>query len=78
MLSLTIALPLGQIQGRSSEVIPITAQATRVRREAIDFAAKIVHHAHETFLKVTAAVWKRLGIEGLWERAAQPPPFVWA
>lgn len=59
----------------TEEVVPITAQATRVRREAIDFAAKIVRHAHEVVLKVTAAVWERLRIGNLWERATQPPPF---
>lgn len=58
----------------TAEVVPVTAQATRVRREAIDFAAKIVRHAGETILKVTIAVWDRLGVPDLWERAANPPP----
>jgi hypothetical protein len=62
----------------SEDIVPITAQATRVRREIVDFAAKIVQHAHETVLKVTAAVWERLHIVDLWERAANPPPFAWA
>jgi hypothetical protein len=62
----------------TAEVVPITAQATRLRRQAIDFAAKIVRHSHGTILKVTAAVWKRLRIEHLWEQAANPPPFAWA
>ncbi|HSW29159.1 MAG TPA: hypothetical protein VLH75_06630 [Longimicrobiales bacterium] len=62
----------------TEEVVPITAQATRVRREAIDFAAEIVRHAHEVVLKVTAAVWNRLHIGNLWERAARPPPFACA
>jgi hypothetical protein len=62
----------------TAEVVPVTAQATRIRREAIDFAAKIVRHAHETVLKVTTAVWQRLRIADLWERAANPPPFAWA
>lgn len=62
----------------SEEVVPVTAQATRVRREIIDFAAKIVRHSQGVVLKVTAAVWDRLHIERLWERAANPPPFAWA
>ena len=59
----------------TAAVVPISAQATRLRREAIDFAAKIVRHAGETVLKVTRAVWNRLHIADLWERAANPPPF---
>jgi len=58
----------------TEEVVPFTAQATRVRREAIDFAAKIVRTSGETILKVTLAVWNRLRIGDLWELAAQPPP----
>jgi hypothetical protein len=61
----------------TAEVVPITAQATRVRREAVDFAAKIVRHAGDTILKVTRAIWNRLRIDDLWERAANPPPFAW-
>lgn len=61
----------------TAEVVPITAQATRVRREAVDFAAKIVRHAGDTILKVTRAIWNRLRIDDLWKRAAKPPPFVW-
>jgi hypothetical protein len=59
----------------TAEVVPITARATRVRREAIDFAAKIVRHGGETVLKVTAAVWERLRIAALWSHAAQAPAF---
>jgi hypothetical protein len=60
-------------QDVTAEVVPVTAQATRVRREAIDFAAKIVRHSGETVLKVTAALWDRLRLSELWERAACPP-----
>lgn len=62
----------------TAEVIPITAQPTRLRREAIDFAAKIVRTSGETILKVTVAVWQRLRVRRLWESAADPPPFAWA
>ena len=58
--------------------LPFTAQATRVRREAIDFAAKIVRTSGRTVLKVTRAVWHRLRIGDLWERATHPPPLAWA
>lgn len=62
----------------TEEVVPFTAQATRVRREAIDFAAKIVRTSGENILKVTLAVWNRLRIGDLWEHAARPPPLAWA
>lgn len=59
----------------TAQVVPVTAQATRFRREAIDFAAKIVRTSGKTILKVTTAVWERLRIGDLWERAANPPAF---
>ncbi len=59
-------------------VVPFTARATRVRREAIDFAARIVRTSGRTVLKVTSAVWHRLRIGGPWERATHPPPLVLA
>lgn len=61
----------------TADVVPITSQATRLRRQAIDFAAKIVRTSGEIMLKVTRAVWERLRIPDLWERAANPPPFAW-
>ena len=57
----------------TDEVVPVTAQATRLRREIIDIAAKVVRTSGEVILKVTAAVWERLRIARLWERAANPP-----
>ncbi|MDP2957261.1 MAG: IS1380 family transposase [Longimicrobiales bacterium] len=65
-------------QDVSADVVPSTSQATRVRREVIDFAAKIVRTSGQTILKVTAAVWERLRIGELWVRAAHPPPFACA
>jgi hypothetical protein len=58
----------------ASQVVPITAQATRVRRQLLDFAAKIVRTSGQAILKVTAAVWEHLRLPELWERAANPPP----
>ncbi len=65
-------------QDVTADVVPITARPNRVRREAFDFAAKIVRHSGGTILKVTAAVWERLRIAELWERAANPPPLACA
>jgi len=62
----------------TEEVVPITVQATRLRREVIDIAAKVVRTGGETILKVTEAIWERLRIQELWERTADPPPFAWA
>ena len=59
----------------TAPVVPTTAYATRVRRQVIDVAAKIVRTGGETLLKVSEAVWARLHLPELWERAAQPPPF---
>jgi len=59
-------------------VIPVTSYATRVRRQAIDFAAKIVRTSGQILLKVTAPIWDRLQIEELWARSGDPPRFRWA
>ena len=66
-----------------NEYDPLTADQhtrmdARVRREVIDFAAKIARTSGQTILKVTAAVWERLRIGELWVRAAHPPPFACA
>jgi len=62
----------------TDEVVPATAYATRVRRQVIDIAAKIVRTAGQRLLKVTAAIWDRLHIEELWARSGDPPRFAWA
>jgi hypothetical protein len=59
-------------------VVPVTAQATRVRRQVIDFAAKIVRTAGQVILKVPEALWMRLRLVELWNRTADPPVFAWA
>ena len=56
-------------------VVPLTAYATRVRRTAIDFAAILVRTGGKTMLKVTAATWKTLKLNILWERCVSPPRF---
>ena len=56
-------------------VVPATAYATRIRRQAIDFAAKIVRTSGTILLKVTAPTWHRLQIEELWARSGEPPRF---
>jgi hypothetical protein len=65
-------------QDVTASVVPATAYATRVRRQAIDFAAKIVRTSGQVILKVSAAIWDRLHIEELWARSGDPPRFVWA
>ena len=61
-----------------SEIIPLAAYATTVRRKLIDCAAKIVKTAHTIILKVTSATWKNLKFDVLWKRSGSPPRFVWA
>jgi len=58
-----------------SGVVPVSAYATRVRRTVIDFAAKLVHTGGKIILKVTAAAWKTLQLDTLWERCVSPPRF---
>jgi hypothetical protein len=60
-----------------SPVVPITARATRLRREVLDIAAKLVRHAGRVVLKVTQATWQRLRLEELWQRCTSPPRFAW-
>lgn len=62
----------------TNDVVPATAYATRIRRRAIDFAAKIVRTSGKLKLKVTAAIWERLQIPELWARSGDPPRFAWA
>lgn len=61
----------------SQDIIPVTAYPTRFRRVIIDFAAKIVRHGGNTTLKVTQAVYDRLNLATLWQRATSPPLFAW-
>ena len=56
-------------------VVPVTAYATTVRRTVIDFAAKLVRTGGEIILRVTAATWKTLQFDVLWQRCGSPPRF---
>lgn len=57
--------------------VALTSYPTTVRRQVIDFAAKIVRRGRQAVLKVTQATWDNLRISELWERSAAAPVFVW-
>ena len=61
-----------------SEIVPLAAYATTVRRKLIDCAAKIVKTSGKIILKVTSATWKNLKFDVLWKRSGAPPRFAWA
>ena len=54
-----------------------SAYAMTVRRNLIDFAAKIVRHAGKIILKVTQTTWETLDLPQLWRRTGSPPVFAW-
>lgn len=54
-------------------VIPVRCYATRLRREIIDIAVKIVRTGHRIILKVTRAIWDTLDVATLWERCNCAP-----
>ena len=56
----------------ASEIIPSRCYATRLRREIIDIAVKIVRTGHRVILKTTRAVWEALDVSTLWERCNSP------
>ena len=58
-------------------VVPLNCYPTTLRRRIVDVAGKIVRHAGQILLKVTAATWKLLQIDRLWRKSAHPPPFAW-
>ena len=58
-------------------VVPLNCYPTTLRRRIVDVAGKIVRHAGQILLKVTAATWKQLQIDRLWRKSAHPPPFAW-
>ncbi|MCK4420984.1 hypothetical protein KAW18_07950 [candidate division WOR-3 bacterium] len=53
-------------------IIEEKGYATTFRRRIIDFAAKIVRTGREIILKATGAVWERIKIQKLWEKANSP------
>ena len=50
-------------------VVPLSCYPTTLRRRIVDVAGKIVRHAGQILLKVTAATWKQLQIDRSGERA---------
>jgi len=56
----------------ASEIIPCRCYATRLRREIIDIAVKIVRTGHRVILKTTRSVWEALDVSTLWERCNSP------
>ena len=57
-------------------VIPVAAYAATVRRNVIDCAAKLVRTGGKIILRVTAATWKALHFDVLWQRCGSPPRFI--
>jgi hypothetical protein len=57
-----------------SEVVPVSAYATTLRRKIIDFAAKIVKHSGHIALKVNHVVLESLKLVKLWEKSASAQP----
>jgi len=60
-----------------SDVLDVSSYVTRMRRQVIDIAAKIIRTAGQTILKVTAATHRRLDLKTMWHRANGPPTFAW-
>ena len=52
----------------ASDIIPKRCYATRLRREIIDIAVKVIRRGHQIILKTTRSVWDALDISKLWER----------
>jgi hypothetical protein len=57
--------------------IPLSSCATRLRREVIDIAGKLVKTGRQLVLKVTEATARRLDIERLFQQVMGPPRFAW-
>jgi hypothetical protein len=58
-------------------VVEPVCYATTLRRKVIDIAAKIVRHAGQVVLKITAATSAQLNFFLLWEKSASPPRYCW-
>ena len=56
----------------TGEIIPVRCYATRLRREIIDIAVKIVRTGHRIILKTTRVMWDLLDVKNLWERCKSP------
>lgn len=59
------------------DIVKISSYVTRVRRQVIDIAAKIVRTGHRTILKVSSTIYYGLDIAVLWQRVNAPPRFTW-
>jgi len=62
---------------KSEARIPLSSYATRLRREVIDIAGKLVKTGRQTILKVTEATARRLDLGKLFRQVADPPRFAW-
>lgn len=57
-------------------IVPITSYATTIRRQVVDWAAKIVRCGRQIILKVTQAVMTAWQVDKLWLRCQNPPPII--
>lgn len=57
----------------TGEVVSSDCYPYTFRRRFLDVAAKVVDHGRQVILKVTEAVYKRLKLEDIWNRANSPP-----
>ena len=56
----------------ASNLIPDRCYATRLRREIIDIAVKVVRTSHRIILKTTRVIWDLLDVKNIWERCNSP------
>lgn len=56
----------------ADKIIPVRCYATRLRREIIDIAVKIVRTGRRIIMKTTRAVWDSIDVYNLWERCNCP------
>lgn len=55
--------------------MPLPSYATRLRRQVVDIAGKIIRTSGDLILKVPEAIARRLDLRPLWETVANPPRF---
>jgi hypothetical protein len=60
-----------------SEVVPIEAYPTTLRRKIFDLAGKIVRTSGKIIIKVTRSAWELLKFDRLWTNSGVPPVFAW-
>jgi len=56
----------------ANEIIPVRCYATRLRREIIDIAVKVVRTGHRIILKTNRAIWEMLDIINFWKKCNNP------